>query len=103
MKKVLLTVFAILILFFGCLAWAGDTTYTGVVSDSHCGAKHSTPGAEQCVEGCVAGGAKYVLVSEGKIYQLDPQEKFKGLGGKGVKVTGTLKDDTITVSAVSAE
>ena len=100
-KKLVLVVLSLLL--FGCLAWAEDMTWTGTVSDSHCGLNHSKPSAEaaQCVEKCVAGGAKYVLVSEGKLYQLDPQDKFKGLGGKGVKVTGTLSGDTITVSEVT--
>jgi hypothetical protein len=53
------------------------------------------------VEKCVSGGAKYVLVSRGKVYQLDDQDKFKGLGGKSVKVTGSLTDSTITVTDVS--
>jgi hypothetical protein len=100
-KKILLVVFSLLV--FGCLSWAEDPSWSGTVSDSHCGVNHSTPSAAaaQCVEKCVAGGAKYVLVSDGKVYQLDPQDKFKGMGGKGVKVTGTLHDDVITVSDVA--
>jgi hypothetical protein len=100
-KKILLVVFSLLV--FGCLAWAADQTWTGTVSDSHCGLNHSTPSAAaaQCVEKCVAGGAKYVLVSGGKVYQLDPQAEFKGKGGTEVKVTGTLSGDTITVSGVT--
>jgi hypothetical protein len=100
-KKILLVVFSLLV--FGCLAWAADQSWTGTVSDSHCGVNHSTPSAEaaKCVEKCVAGGAKYVLVSNGKVYQVDSQDKFQGMGGKQVKVTGTLSDDTITVSDVA--
>jgi hypothetical protein len=95
---VVLTLFA-----FGCLSWAQNRTWTGTVSDSHCGVKHAkaSAAAESCVEKCVSGGAKYVLVSKGKIYQVDNQDKFKGLGGKSVKVTGSLSDDTITVAEVS--
>jgi len=86
-----------------CLSGAADRTWTGTVSDSHCGAKHAKAGAdaETCVEKCVSGGAKYVLVSHGKVYQVDDQEKFKGLGGKSVKVTGSLSESTITVASVS--
>jgi hypothetical protein len=39
-------------------------------------------------------------VSNGKLYQLDAQDKFKGLGGKAVTVTGEVKGDTITVASV---
>jgi hypothetical protein len=50
-----------------------------VVSGSQCGAKHSMAGddAAACVGKCVAGGATYVLAtSDGKVYQLDNQDKF---------------------------
>jgi len=101
-KRIALVAFTVLA--FGCLAWAADKTYTGVVSDSHCGAKHATASdaAASCVEKCVSGGAKYVLVSKGKVYQLDPQDKFQGMGGKEVKVTGSLSGDTLTATSVSA-
>jgi hypothetical protein len=95
---VLLALFAL-----ACLSWAADKTWTGTVSDDHCGAKHAkaSADAETCVEKCVSGGAKYVLVSRGKVYQVDNQDKFKGLGGKSVKVTGSLSDSTITITDVS--
>lgn len=103
MGKRLLMV-CVTMLLFGCLAWAGGQTWTGVVSDSHCGAKHATASdaAAECVNKCVEGGAKYVLVAGGKVYQLDTQEKFKSFAGKSVKVTGTMKDDSITVESVEA-
>ncbi len=92
------------LLVVGCMALAAaDKSYSGTVSDSNCGAKHATASkeAEECVEKCVSGGAQYVLVSHGKVYKLDAQDKFKGMGGKHVTVKGTLSDDTITVSEVS--
>ncbi len=102
-KKLAMLVFSLLIV--GCMAFAAqaEKSFTGTVSDEHCGAKHSTPSkaAEECVEKCVSGGAQYVLVSHGKVYKLDAQDKFKGMGGKRVHVKGTLSDDTITVSEVS--
>lgn len=84
---------------FGCLAWAAQT-WTGTLSDDKCDAtNHDTA----CIEKCVAAGAKYVLVSKGKVDSLDAQDKFKGMGGKRVKVTGTLGGaDAITVTSVSA-
>lgn len=85
----------------GCLAVAADS-WTGTVSDSHCGAKHATASAaaEKCVASCVKGGAKYVLVSEGKVYNVEPQDKFEGFAGKSVTVMGTMKDNSITVESV---
>ena len=99
MKKVMLLAIAFLVL--GSLSLAAGKSITGVVSDSHCGMKHSTPGNADCVEHCVSGGASYVLVSKGKVYQLDAQDKFKGLGGKSVTVTGAVKGTNITVASVA--
>jgi hypothetical protein len=100
-KKLVLLGMAFLVL--GCMAWAGGgKTFTGVVSDSHCGAKHSTASdaAAACVAHCVEGGADYVLVSEGKVYKLDNQEEFKKYAGKSVKVTGVEDNDSIRVESV---
>ena len=93
------------LLMFGCMAIAADTAFMGVVSDSHCGAKHSTAGddAAACVAKCAAGGATYVLAtSDGKVYQLDNQNKFKEYAGKSVKVKGTANGDSIAVESVEA-
>ena len=103
MKKLALLVFAFLV--FGSLSLAAAETITGTVSDSHCGAKHATASTqgEHCVEHCVSGGATYVLISGTKVYQLDAQDKFKGLGGKNVTVKGTLNEVTIAVVSVEAK
>lgn len=101
-KKIVML--GITFLAFGCLAWAGDQAWKGVVSDSHCGVKHSaaSDAAAGCVAKCVSGGAKYVLVSGDKVYQLDAQDKFKDFEGKAVKVKGTMTGDSITVTGVKA-
>ena len=100
-KKIVML--GLMVFAFGCFSWALNKSFTGTVSDEHCGAKHAkaSAAAETCVEKCVSGGAKYVLVSHGKVYQLDDQDKFKGMGGKAVTVTGSLSDSTITVADVS--
>jgi hypothetical protein len=52
---------------------------------------------------CVADGATYVLAtSDGKVYQLDNQDKFKEYAGKSVKVKGTANGDSIAVESVEA-
>ena len=92
MRKRLLRVSATLLL-FGCLAWAGGESWTGVVSDSHCGAKHATASdaAAGCVNKCVEGGAKYVLVdAQGDVYALSDQRKPAGFAGKPVVVAGHI-------------
>ncbi|MGH9445437.1 MAG: DUF5818 domain-containing protein [Terriglobia bacterium] len=68
-----------------------------------CGLKHSraSAAATECVKKCVANGAKYVLVSHGKVYQLTPQDKFADYAGERVRVHGALSGGTITADMVS--
>jgi len=99
-----LAILVVLLLVVGSMVWAGSQTWTGTVSDSYCGTKHAVASekAAACVARCVKRGAKYVLVSEGKVYQLDAQDKFTDFAGKSVKVTGSLQGDTIAVESVEA-
>ncbi|MGH9455685.1 MAG: hypothetical protein ACRD2O_17130 [Terriglobia bacterium] len=78
-------------------------SWTGVVSDSNCGAKHAVAGDEaaQCVSECITNGAKYVLVSDGSLYQVSPQDQFAAYAGKSVTVSGSLDGDTIAIITVS--
>ena len=89
-------------------AFAAGKSFTGTVSDAMCGAKHAMPGdAAACTRGCVAKGSKYALVVGDKVYTLETSDKTalatldKQAGAKAT-VTGTEKDNTITVSAVKA-
>jgi hypothetical protein len=99
-----LAILVVLLLVVGSMVWAGSQTWTGTVSDSRCGTKHAVASEKSaaCVIRCVKHGAKYVLVSEGKVYQLDAQDKFTDFAGKSVKVTGSLQGDTIAVESVEA-
>jgi hypothetical protein len=53
---------------------------------------------------CVKGGAKYVFVSEGKVYQLANQSSktIASHAGQEVKLTGEMKGDTIRASKMTA-
>ena len=87
-------------------AFAAGKTYTGTVSDAMCGAKHMGAAAE-CTRGCVTKGSKYALVVGDKVYTLDTSDKaalatLDKQAGDKVTVTGTEKDNTITVSSVKA-
>ena len=93
----------------GFSAFAAEKTWTGSISDSKCGAKHmagehgAKMSARDCTEGCVKGGAKYVFVSKGKVYNIDNQD-YAGLAehaGHTVKLTGEMTGDTIKVSNVA--
>ena len=87
---------------------ASGKTFTGTVSDSMCGAKHAMPGDDAaCTRACVSKGSKYALVVGDKVYTLDTSDKAalatldKQAGAKAT-VTGTEKDNTITVASVKA-
>jgi hypothetical protein len=85
------------------VAASGD--YTGIISDSMCGArhvKHPNLDSANCTRECVRTGAKYKLIDGDKSYFL--QGDFASLAqfaGERAKVTGTLTGDTIKVSAVN--
>jgi hypothetical protein len=97
-KKLMMLVATLLI--FGCLAWA--KVITGVVSDEHCGMKHSksSDAATACVKKCADGGAKLVVVSHGTVYTTDDQDKLQGHEGHLVKVTGDVTGTKIAISSV---
>jgi|GEM_PF-305075 hypothetical protein len=109
----------------------GATRFVGFVSDAMCGAMHlhnSRSAASRCANDCIAKhvcpactsvsacvprtdciikcvrlmNSRYVLVSQGKIYQLTPQASFAQFAGQTVQVIGTLANNTITAHSVSA-
>lgn len=96
------TMLAVTMMAFGCLGWSANVWY-GLVSDSNCGAKHSrtSAAAVACVKKCAAGGASYVLVSKGQVYQVTPQDKFADFAGKRVRVHGSMSGTTITADSVA--
>ena len=89
-------------------AYPAEKTWTGVISDSSCGAKHSMmPGHsdKECTQACIKMGSKYVLVVGGKtVYQLSDQKAPEPFAGERAKVTGKLdaKTKTIEVASITA-
>jgi len=88
-----------------------EQTWKGAISDSKCNGKH--PAGEHdgkkmteadCTAVCVKKGAKYVFVSEGKVFQLANQssKQIAAHAGQQVELTGTLKGDTITAKQMKA-
>jgi hypothetical protein len=97
---------------FASFASAATMTMTGMISDSMCGASHAKmtaghPGMtdKACAQGCVKAGAKYVFVSDGKVYQIANQNQadLAKQAGDAVSLTGDVKGETITVSKVMME
>ena len=96
---------------FGSLAIMGFAqseraqTFTGVVSDNMCGKQHMAKdkSAAQCTRECVKAGSDYALVVGDKVYTLKGDKgQIDNYAGEKVTVTGTTKDETITVSSISA-
>ena len=84
-------------------------TWTGQISDSPCGASHSKMIAahagmtdRDCVQACIKAGGKYVFVSEGKVFNIANQNLalLATHAGHTVRLTGEMKEDTITVSSI---
>lgn len=96
---------------FASLASAATMTMTGMISDNMCGASHAKMMAmhkdiktdRDCTMGCVKAGAKYVLVSDGKVYNISNQSlaALQKDAGESVSVTGDVNGDTITVKKVA--
>lgn len=89
--------------------FAAEQTWTGQISDSACGAKHEEAAEGQgrmpdrdCTLACVRGGSKYVLVVDGKVFQIANQDgkDLATHAGHKVNVTGELKGTSITVSKI---
>jgi len=101
---------------------AATKTWTGKIGDSMCGATHkmvkeheqkgeiskTAPAADkdrECTVACVKAGGKYILASQGKVFEIENQD-FAGLSehaGHTVKLTGDLNADgkTIKVSEIT--
>ena len=87
---------------------AAEQTWTGTISDSMCGVSHKAmehggkkTDAHECTVACVKGGAKYVFVSKGKVFEIENQD-LAGLeehAGHAVKLTGSLQADKKTIKA----
>ena len=97
---------------FSTIATAAEQTWTGQISDSACGAKHEEAAEGQgkmpdreCTVACVRGGSKYVLVSDGKVFQIANQDNkdLAAHAGHTVKMTGEIKGSSITVSKVEMQ
>ncbi len=91
------------LVFAATAAFAGE--WTGYISETKCGAKHNdgSAGAVSCVTACIKGGAKPVLVVDGKVVGIANADKVtEPLYGKKVTVTGDLKGETLTIATIAA-
>ena len=82
------------------LAVSADTktmSWTGWISDDHCGAKGMSADHKACAQTCIKNGSKFVFVNgaDKKVLAIHNQDAIhadKDLGSE-VKVTGHLMED----------
>lgn len=81
------------------------TSFTGLITDSHCGARHmrkSNLTSTECARACYRKGASYVLVDGNRRYTLiGGEDAISKLVGERVRVTGNLQGDAILVDAAA--
>ncbi len=84
-------------------ASGSQKTLTGVVSDSMCGTSHMAKdmSSAECLRMCVKKGTKYALVVDKSVYTLEGHEaELDKYAAQKVSVTGSVKDQTLTVQSV---
>jgi len=97
MKKYLLS----LVLLFSVYAYAADKgTWTGYISDSHCGAKGNNDGHADCAKKCIKEGYAPVFVVGDKVYTINEPKKVSKYIGEKVTITGTITGDAIAIEKV---
>lgn len=84
---------------------ASAETFTGVVTDTMCGARHTMmkdQPDDKCIKICVKGSSEYALFDGKNVFKLSDQSKSAKFAAQKVKVTGTLdqKKKTITITSI---
>lgn len=77
-------------------------SWTGWISDSHCGAGGAKPGHASCAKKCKEDGGKFIFVNNAdkKVYQISKQDIADDLLAGEVTVTGSLEGDAIKVESI---
>jgi hypothetical protein len=96
-KALLLTLMALLV----APVLRADT-WTGWVTDEHCGAKGAKSTHKECALSCAKRGTALVFynTADEKIYKLDKQDLAKEHIGAEVVVTGEVDGDSIKVTSI---
>ncbi len=94
--------FATVMVMMSALAFAGE--WTGVVTETHCGAAHKA-GTEKdvaCIKKCVASGdGKLALLVGSDVFTITNPEKVSGHEGHTVNVMGSVDSQAKTVTVES--
>ena len=87
------------------LAGAAPQTFTGVITDTLCGAKHNMKGHSDadCTRMCTKASGEYALFDGQNVLKLSDQKTPAKFAAQTVKVTGTLDPKTNTIKVTSIE
>jgi hypothetical protein len=86
---------------------AVERSFSGVVTDSRCGARHARNSGKspaECARACIRDGMQYTLVDGEKVYALHGQmADLDSLAGQRTTVVGILDGSSIQVSSIAAQ
>jgi hypothetical protein len=79
-------------------------TFTGVITDTMCGAKHTmlkNQPDDQCIKACLKGSSEFALYDGKAVLKLSDQKTPAKFLAQRVKVTGTYDEKTKTIKVGS--
>lgn len=85
---------------------SGAETFTGVITDTMCGAKHTmmkNQPDDQCVKMCIKGSSEYALFDGKNVMKLSDQKTPGRFAALRVKVTGTYDEKSKRIKVASME
>jgi hypothetical protein len=100
---------AVLVASLTSFAFAGDATdgsWTGIITDTGCGAKGAKAEHADCAHKCVKEkGAKYALytAADKQVWVLSNQEEAGKMAGQEVTVKGKADKEKMTIDVASME
>jgi hypothetical protein len=85
---------------------ATEQTFSGVITDARCGARHTNreKNASECSRVCVRRGSNYIIINGDKKYELIGElRQIDEFAGQRVNLTGVLDRQTIKVSSATLQ
>ena len=84
---------------------SAEQSFSGVVTDSRCGARHAKNSGKspaECARACVRNGLQYTLVDGDKVYTLQGQPTdLDKLAGQRTTLVGNLDGNTIHIDSTT--
>jgi hypothetical protein len=95
-----------LFIFAMALSAASAETFTGVITDTMCGAKHTMmkdAPDDKCIKMCTKGSSELALFDGTNVFRLSDQTKPAKLAAQKVRVTGTLDQKSKVIKVTGIE